>query len=146
MTEEVHHRVTKRLRELLAYHKATLEEDYTSEEEEPQVHRKKRKELKSGMHCTGATTIVRKVAWLHEVVYTSDGKPAAYQDFSVPLFVQGYLITMGNQDNSVKHRMAEHLNDLISDTEMYGWDRAYAFQNLYEVRPAHGSLQFPIQA
>ena len=64
--------------------------------------------------------MVRKVTWPHEVVYTSDGKPDAYQDISVPLFVQGYLITMDSQDSSTKHRMAEHLKNLMSDAEMYG--------------------------
>ena len=63
--------------------------------------------------------MVRKVTWPHGVVYTSDGKPAAYQYISVPLFVQGYLITIDSQHSSAKHRMAEHLKDLMSDAEMY---------------------------
>ena len=35
-------------------------------------------------------------------IYTAEGKPAAYQDISVCLFIQGYLITMDIQDSSVK--------------------------------------------
>ena len=55
------------------------------------------------------------------------GKSAAYQDISVPLFVQGYLTIMDSQESSIKHRMAKHLKDLISDVEMYEWDRTRAF-------------------
>ena len=83
------------------------------------------------MNHTGASTVVRKVTWLHEVVYTLEGKPAAYQDISVPLFVPGYLITMDSQDTTTKHRMVEHLQDLMSDAEMYGWDRTKAFNGLW---------------
>ena len=89
VAEEVIRRVTKRLGELSVYHEATSDEDYKTDEEDQQVHSKKRKGLKSGMHCTGATTMIRKVIWPHEVVYTLDGKPAAYQDILVRLFVQG---------------------------------------------------------
>ena len=65
--------------------------------------------------------MVRKVTWPHEVVYISEGKPASYQDISVFLFVQGYLITMDSQDTTNKDRMAEHLKDLVSDATMYVW-------------------------
>ena len=75
--------------------------------------------------------MVRKVTWPHEVVYTSDGKPAASKDISVPLFVQGYLINMDSCNSSVKHRMDEYLKDLMSDAEMYGWDRTHAFHGVW---------------
>ena len=71
------------------------------------------------MHHPGDTTVARKATWPHEVVYTSDGKASAYQDISVPLFIQGYLITVDSQDSSINHRMAEHVTDLMSDVEMW---------------------------
>ena len=77
--------------------------------------------------------MLRKVTW-----------PAAYQNISVSLFVQGYLITMNSQDSSIKHRMAEHLKDLMSDAEMYGWDRTEAFHGVWmnhiEQGQAHGLI------
>ena len=48
-----------------------------SDEEEQPVP-KWRKHLKSGLHRIGATTVLKKVTWPHEVVYTSDGKLATY--------------------------------------------------------------------
>ena len=121
VTEEVHREIAKRLRELPAYHEATTDEDDTSNEEEQPVQRRKKKGLKSGIHQTGATTVVKKVTWPRKVVYISNGKPAVYQDISVPLFVQGYLITTDSQDSSIKHREAEHLKDLMLDVEMHVW-------------------------
>ena len=65
------------------------------------------------------------------MVYTCDGKAAAYRDISVPLFVQGYLITMDSQDSSIKDRMAEHLKNLMYDIEMYGWEIIRAFHGVW---------------
>ena len=70
-----------------AYHKATMDDDNMSDKEEQQVCRRKKKGLESGMNRLGASTVVRNITWLHEVVYTLEDKPAAYQDISVPLFV-----------------------------------------------------------
>ena len=50
--------------------------------------------MKSVMDRTGVTTVIHKVAWTHEVVYTSAGKSASYQDNSIPQFVHGYMIIM----------------------------------------------------
>ena len=70
--------------------------------------------MKSGMDRTGATTVINKVTWPHEVVYTSDGKPASYQDISVHRFVYEYLIVMDSEEANIKVKMAAHLKDLMS--------------------------------
>ena len=57
--------------------------------------------LKSGIDRTGASMVIHKVNWLHEVVYTSEGKPASYQDLSIPLFIQHFLIIMESEDGLV---------------------------------------------
>ena len=50
--------------------------------------------------------VLHKVTWPHEVVYTSEGKPATYQDLSIPrsipLFIQGYLIIIDTKEGLVK--------------------------------------------
>ena len=38
---------------------------------------------------------------------------------------------MHSQDSIVKHRLAEHLKDLMSDAEMYGLDRTHAFHGIW---------------
>ena len=50
VAEEVHQWIAKRLRELPVYCMATTDEDYTSDEDEQLVQRRKKKGLKSGMH------------------------------------------------------------------------------------------------
>ena len=102
----------------------------TSDEEE-QLAPRWRKHLKSGLHRTGATTVLNKVIWPHEVVYTLADKPPAYQDILIPLFVQGYLIVMDSKTVPVRHKMGTHLKDLMSDSQLYVWDLARTFHGVW---------------
>ena len=61
--------------------------------------------------------VLHKVTWPNEVVYTSEGKPASFQDLSIPLFVQGYLIIMESEEGLIKQLMTNHLQDLMSDAQ-----------------------------
>ena len=69
---------------------ATSHEDSLSKEE--QINTRKRRPLKSGMDWKDATMVVNHITWPHEVMYSSAGKPAAYEGFIVSAFVRGYLI------------------------------------------------------
>ena len=113
------------------YNEATSEDDSTSDEEEHQLRQKKKRALKSGMHRTGATSVVTKLTWPHEVMFTAAGKQAAYQDISVPLFIQGSLITIDTQDHSVKQKMGDHLKYLMSGAEIYRWEKTQAFHGVW---------------
>ena len=75
--------------------------------------------------------VVRKVDWPHHVVYTSAGKPASYQDISIPLFVQRYVIRMESEDSTIRQRMAAHLNVLVSAADLYRCDRTRAFHSVW---------------
>ena len=51
------------------------------------------------MHLTRASMAVRgEVTWPHKVVYIIGRKPAAYQNMSLALFVQGYIIIMKGEE------------------------------------------------
>ena len=82
------------------------------------------------MHQTIATTAVRKVTSPHEVVYTVARKPTAYQDISIPLFIQGYMIIMEGEEGAIKERIASHLKELMSETEVYVWDCTRTFHSI----------------
>ena len=69
----------------------------------------------------------QQITWSHEVVYTLVGKPAAYQDISIPLFVEGYIINMDREEGPVRQKMVTHLRDLMSDAELYGWYQVSTF-------------------
>ena len=47
----------------------------------------------------------------------------AYKDLSVSAFVRGYFIVLkSEQDSQIKEHMALHLEDLMEDTKVYGWE------------------------
>ena len=92
LTEEVRQSMVKRMREVPPFTSPTTDEDSMSEEEQPAPCR--HEPLKSGMQHMGASMVVKKITWLHEVVYSVDGKPPGYEDLTIPMFVQECLITM----------------------------------------------------
>ena len=77
----------------------------STDDENELAPRHRRKMLKSGMDSTGATTILKKITWPHEVVYASAGKPASYQDMSVHQFVYGFFLVMDSEEVDIKVQM-----------------------------------------
>ena len=61
--------------------------------------------------------VIHKVTWPHEVVYSLECNPASYQELTIPLFLQGYLIVMELEEGPVKKLMSTHLQNLMSDTQ-----------------------------
>ena len=112
--------MAERMKQVTGITGDTTDENTSDEEEQPPPRRGKH--LKSGIDRTGASMVLHKVAWPHEIVYTSEGKPAAYQDLSIPLFVQGYLIIMVTEEGLIQ--------DLMSHTQLYGWERARTFHGV----------------
>ena len=84
--------MAEQLRRAIPLNPDTEDGDTSDDEEHPPPGWGKN--LKSGMQRTGASTIIHKVTWPHEVVYTSEGKPTSYQELTIPRFVQGFLIVM----------------------------------------------------
>ena len=91
----------------------------TDDKDKPPL-RHRRRNIKSGMDRTGATTVLKKITWPHEVVYTSAGKPALYQDMTVPQFDHRYLLIMDSKEADIRVQMASHLKALMSDAQLYG--------------------------
>ena len=72
--------------------------------------------------------VVKRITCLHEVIYTLAGK---YEELSIPLVVQGYLIVMKAETVAVRAKMATHLQELMGDTEIYGWERVRAYHGVW---------------
>ena len=53
------------------------------------------------------------------VVYTVMGKPAECEDISIPLFVRRYLAVMAAEKLAMHLLMAQHLQELMGDAELY---------------------------
>ena len=129
VVEEVRRRVAKRMRQCPTLSGNTADEGSSSDDEDQPATR--HKNLKSGMDRTGATNVLNKITCPHEVLYTSDGKPVSYQDITAPQFVYGYLIVMDSEVSDHKVKMAAYLKDLISDAQLYCWDRIQAFHGFW---------------
>ena len=65
--------------------------------------------------------VLKKVIWLHELVYMATDQPAVYKDLSVTLFVSGYLAIMEMVKRSINLIMVKHLKELMANVEVYGW-------------------------
>ena len=58
--------------------------DESGADEEPDRCRKRCKMLKSAKVRTADSTVVKRVAWPHELMYTSGGEPAVYKHLLMP--------------------------------------------------------------
>ena len=76
MSEKVRRRVAHRLQQLHLSKAVTLDEGSTREEEQQTARR--RRPLKSGMHHAGATMVIKRIMWPHEVMYSMAGKLTAF--------------------------------------------------------------------
>ena len=118
--------VAERLRRPMPLNPDT--EDTSDEEEYPPP--RWGNNLKSGMQRTGASMVIHKVTWPHEVVY---------QELTIPLFVQGFLIIMEFEEGPVKKLVSTNLRDLMSDAQWYRWDKVRTFHGVWLNQMEQGS-------
>ena len=107
MSAAVRRKVAKRMREFHLPKEISSDRGLDSDEDQPITH--KCRLLKSGLDKTGVTMVVHNITWPHEVVYSSSGKLAVYQELSVPTFVQGYLLVMSGLNTKTRDIMANYL-------------------------------------
>ena len=70
--------------------------------------------------------VLQKVTCAPELVYTWGMQPTAYADLSIALFVSGYLAVMEMEKQSIKPLMAHHLQELLADVDLRGWDPVWS--------------------
>ena len=74
------------------------------------------------MERMDAPLIKKRIPWSHYDVYTDDGKPAAYGDLTLAAIVRGYLMVLNMEtDTRIKALMSYHLEDMMEDSDLYGW-------------------------
>ena len=74
---------------------------------------------------------MKRITWPYEVVYSAPRKPAAYEELSIPLFMQGYLIVMKGEEEAIRSKMATHLEELMCYAELYGWKRVRLYHGVW---------------
>ena len=91
----------------------------------------KRHPLESCRNHTGATMVIKWIMRPHKVQYTAAGMPAVYEDLSMSAFVQGNLIIMQSEDTNTQGKITQHLEELMGDCNLYGWDKVQAFHGVW---------------
>ena len=105
--------------------------DEDSRSEEGANPATKMRALKTGKLQTADTTILHKITWTHKVIYTCTGQPAEYDQLSITIFVSGFLMVMILEKQSVRPYMLQHLQDLMADADLYGWEPIRAFHAIW---------------
>ena len=118
IADEVRARVASRLRGAPALFLMTMDDDTPA---------RRKKGIKSGMLDTADTPVLKRFTRLHEVVYTSAGQPAVYEEMNSVLFVNGYLTVMVDESEELKPHMLRHLQELIGDDKAYGWESVLSY-------------------
>ena len=65
--------------------------------------------------------VTKRIQWPREMVFTSQGQPQVYWEMSLALFINGYLSVLAEESDTSKTVMLQHLQELLEDTEVYGW-------------------------
>ena len=79
--------------------------------------------LKSRNVWTANSLVTKCVTWQHEVLWAADGKPAVYDKVSVAIYLQGYLVVMEDEKESIRTKMSTQFKDLMSDSQLYRWEK-----------------------
>ena len=116
-------RLTRHLRLLLVESLS----DESEMGEGPARGKKRRKALRSGKVRTADSIVVKRINWPHELMYTSGGKPAVYEQVSMPLFMSGYLCVLDRVKSGEKQIMLKHLKELMADASTYALEAVQAY-------------------
>ena len=99
---------------------ANTEDDPDGEEEEEQLQVTRRSKITSGK-LRSDTTAVKHVLWPHELVFTPKSQPMVYESMPSMAFVNGYLTIMSLQKDTLREKMAIHLQEMMDDGETFRW-------------------------
>ena len=137
ISDQLRAEVTKRFKELkLTQEESDSDSEATdSEEERTPVRASKRKakgkRLQSGRVLTANDKIKKSLTWPHEFIYNKDGTAAKYDELSLSQFVLGYTLIMEQQKPQLKSRMLRHLQQLMTDEPIYGWEVVRNFHAIW---------------
>ena len=108
--------------------KSATEEDTESEEEVLVQH--KHKTIKLGKVCKADSTVVRRITWPHELIYTARGQPVVYEQLTLPIFLTDYLADVDTMKLGLKEANLKHICELMVDADTYGWEAVHAYHTV----------------
>ena len=106
--------------------------DQDSDSKEELVSHKRRKAtIKLGKLHTANTTVLKKIMWPQELVYRPNSQPTVYDKLTLHLFISGYLVILESVKPTQKEAIRRHLNKLMADVEVYGWELVQVFHAIW---------------
>ena len=54
---------------------------------------------------------LKRITWLHEVVYSNAGRPTFYEEMSDVLFINSYFMVMAGEAEAVRAIMMQNMED-----------------------------------
>ena len=63
-------------------------------------------------------------------MYTAVWQPTIYEELSIPL-VSMYLTILDNVKLALKPAVTKHLNELMDEAELYGWEPVQAYHAIW---------------
>ena len=66
------------------------------------------------------STILKQIVWPHKLEYGPGVKPTMYDEQSLPLFIQGFLVILEAERPQLKEAMLKHPGELMKDAAIYG--------------------------
>ena len=111
MEEQLHQRVVERLSGAMPTYLPTTDDDLGDDEQtstQPQkIHLRK---FRMADH-----TVIKHITWSHELIYTTSGQPAIYEELSAMYFVNGYLAVTVVESEENKPLMLADLQELMEN-------------------------------
>ena len=101
--------------------------------EEEQLSATRRGHSTSGKLKSADTTAIHRVLWPHELIFTPEGQPTAYEGLSAMAFVKRFLNIMFLQKDALRIKMAAHLQEILEDGETFGWPMVRAYHVVWNV-------------
>ena len=69
--------------------------------------------------------------WPRELVFILEGRNATYKSLSAMAFAKGYLTIMSLRTDSLRDKMAVHLEEIMENGEILGWPMVRAYHTVW---------------
>ena len=77
------------------------------------------------------TSTIQKVLWPHELIFTPEGQPTAFESLSIMDFVNGFLTIMPLQTDAHRIKMSAHPQEMMKDCDTFRWPMVRAYHAVW---------------
>ncbi len=121
--ENIRARVNSRLKSLHNTFASTSSDEHDSDESAPNMLKQGKK---SGRSRIANFHVKINIIWPHEFIYDDQGNPAKFDDLSIPQFVNGFLLMIGEAKPTIAPHMTAILQEAMEDAQRHPWQSVRA--------------------